>query len=139
MKYAIQLDQRVIQQIFKKARFVNEMMIEAFRNNIYEGPEDRVDLFFLDSLLSNELALDNLPKGYRFMITDEYRAPVHFEKSSKNYTANIDTTYCYKTLLYPSNPIDHDLYLHINFPKQKAFLLGKLLGPLAINLLLRFC
>ncbi|MEJ6776935.1 MAG: HAMP domain-containing sensor histidine kinase [Crocinitomicaceae bacterium] len=134
LKYAIQLDRRVIQQIFKKARFVNEMMIEAFRNNIYEGPEDRVDLFFLDSLLSNELALDNLPKGYRFMITDEYRAPVHFEKSSKNYTANIDTTYCYKTLLYPSNPIDHDLYLHINFPKQKAFLFGKLWGPLAINL-----
>lgn len=136
VKYAIQLDQRVIQQIFKKARFVNEMMIEAFRNNLYEDPADRVDQFFLDSVLSNELALDNLPKTYRFMITDQYNTPIELKQAPKNYNAHIDTAYSYKTLLYPSNPLDHDLYLYINFPSQKAFLLGKLLGPLAINLLL---
>lgn len=134
VKYAIQLDQRVIQQIFKKARFVNEMMIAAFRNNLYEDPSDRVDSKFLDSVLSNELNTNKLPKGYRFMITDEYSLPIHFENAPKNYNINIDTTASYKTLLFPSNPLDHDLYLHIHFPKQKAFLFGKIWGPLTINL-----
>ena len=134
VKYAIQLDQRVIQQIFKKARFVNEMMIAAFRNNLYEDPSDRVDPQFLDSVLSNELNTNKLPKGYRYMITDEYNSPIHFEKAPKNYNFNIDTTSSYKTLLFPSNPLDHDLYLHINFPNQKSFLFGKIWGPLAINL-----
>lgn len=134
VKYAIQLDQRVIQQIFKKARFVNEMMIEAFRNNVYEDPSDRVDPLFLDSVLSNELNVDNLPKGYKFVITDEYNTPIHFEKAPENYDSGLDTLETYHTLLYPSNPLDQDLYLHINFPKQKAFLFGKLWGPLTINL-----
>lgn len=134
VKYAIKLDQRVIQQIFKKARFVNEMMIEAFRNNVYEDPSDRVDPLFLDSVLSNELHQENLPKGYRFMITDEYNSPIIFKKPPKNYRSDIDTTYSYHTLLYPSNPLDHDLYLHIYFPTQKAYLFSKIWGPLAINL-----
>ncbi|MGB0914682.1 MAG: hypothetical protein ACPGVI_01365, partial [Crocinitomicaceae bacterium] len=114
VKYAIQLDQRVIQQIFKKARFVNEMMIEAFRNNVYEDPSDRVDPLFLDSVLSNELNVDNLPKGYKFVITDEYNTPIHFEKAPENYDSGLDTLETYHTLLYPSNPLDQDLYLHIN-------------------------
>ena len=35
IQLTVQLDQRVIQQIFKKAQFVNEMMLDAFKNNAY--------------------------------------------------------------------------------------------------------
>ena len=53
VKLAIQLDQRVLQQIFKKAKFVNDMMIEAFKNNVYEDPSTRIDPVFLDSITNN--------------------------------------------------------------------------------------
>jgi len=68
IKLAIQLDQRVLQQIFKKAKFVNDMMVEAFRNNVYEDPAQRIDAAFLDSVIRTEIANDDLPKTYRFMV-----------------------------------------------------------------------
>ncbi|MBL1280534.1 MAG: HAMP domain-containing histidine kinase [Fluviicola sp.] len=135
IKLAVQLDQRVIQQIFKKARFVNEMMIDAFRNNVYENPSQRVDLAFLDSVLQNELKED-LPDEYEYVITDEYNQPILFEHAPKNYNASIDTLTSHKTLLFPSNPLDENLFLHLQFPEQRSYLVMEMWGPLLINILL---
>jgi len=91
IQIAFQLDQRVIQQILKKARFVNEMMVDVFRNNIYEDPSERFDLAFLDSALETELKLENLPDEFEFMVTDKDMKPVKFENPPSNYVLDIDT------------------------------------------------
>lgn len=134
IKIAFQLDQRVVQQILKKARFVNEMMIDVFRNNVYEKPQERLDIAFLDSALKTELTIKSLPKGFEFMITDEDKTPVKFKRAPSNYATNIDTVEAHKTLLFPSNSLDEDLYLYIRFPKQHAFVLRSMWGGLAVNI-----
>lgn len=98
VQLAIQLDQRVLNQIFRKAKFVNDMMIEAFRDNVYEDPTKRLDIVFLDSVIQTEIANDNLPKEYRFMVTDEYGEPFKFPMPSENYTNSLDTILTSKTV-----------------------------------------
>ena len=136
LQVAIQLDQRVIQQIFKKARFVNQMMIDAFRNNIYEEPSQRLDIIFLDSVLNHEIKAGNLPSGFEFVITDEYNMPIEFDRAPEHYKLDLDTATTHRTVLFPSNPLDEDLYLHLNFPDQQSFLLMEMWGPLTVNALL---
>lgn len=53
-KLTIQLNQKVLQQIFKKAKFINEMMIQAFKDNVYQSPQTRIDPIFLDSVIQME-------------------------------------------------------------------------------------
>jgi len=136
IKLAIQLDQRVLQQIFKKAKFVNDMMVEAFRNNVYEDPSKRLDVVFLDSVIRTELANDDLPKTYQFMVANEYGIPIKFAKSTPNYSAELDTLLSGKTILFPSNILDEDLYLHIYFPKKGAFLFKEMWASFTISLTL---
>lgn len=133
---SVQLDQRVVQQIFKKARFVNEMMVDVFRTNIYDDPTDRIDIAFLDSVLETELAFDNLPRNFEFVVTDGSNKPLKFDRAPENYNRSIDTAKSYRTLLFPTNTLDEDLYLHIRFPQQKSFLIREMGGSLAINLAL---
>lgn len=135
-KVSIQLDQRVIQQIFKKARFVNQMMIDAFRHNVYETPNERLDIAFLDSVLKHEIGLEKLPTTFEFMVTDEFGIPIEFEHAPDRYRTDVDTTLSHKTLLFPSNPLDEDLYLHIYFPKEHSFVFVDMLGSLVLNILL---
>jgi len=104
IKLAIQLDQRVLQQIFKKAKFVNDMMVEAFRNNVYEDPSKRVDVVFLDSVIRTEIANDNLPKTYRFMVANEFGIPIQFDNAPSNYDTKLDTLLTGKSVLFPSYP-----------------------------------
>lgn len=136
IKLAIQLDQRVLQQIFKKAKFVNDMMVEAFRNNVYEDPSKRVDVVFLDSVIRTEIANDNLPKTYRFMIANEFGIPIQFDNAPSNYDTKLDTLLTGKSVLFPSNILDEDLYLHIYFPKKGIFLFQEMWGPFSISLTL---
>ena len=131
---ALKLDQRVVQQLFKKAQFVNELMIEAFKNNMYQNPQQRIDVAFLDSVLKVEFRGDHLPKNYQFVVTDAYNRPIQFEQTTLNYSEKLDTTDSHSTLLFPSNTLDEDLYLHVSFPKQKRFLYKEMWGQLSVNL-----
>ena len=133
MNLAIKLDQRVIQQIFKKARFVNELMVEAFRNNIYQDASQRIDVVFLDSILKTELSETNLPEVYRFTVTDEYGSPIAFNNAPETYTTELDTVKSHSAQLFPSNSLDNDLYLYLSFPKEKSFLYKEMWGQLAVN------
>ena len=134
VKLAIQLDQRVMQQIFKKAKFVNEMMVEAFRDNVYESPAKRIDVVFLDSVIRTEVASDELPGNYTFMVADEFGIPIDFQNAPKNYRINLDTLKTGKTLLLPSNVLDDDLFLHVYFPKKSSYLFQEMSGSLIISL-----
>jgi len=136
LKLAIQLDQRVIQQIFKKARFVNEMMMEAFRNNVYEDPSKRINLAILDSIIKHEIKGDDLPDDFEFVIVDENGEALKFDHAPANYSVKMDSSAAHKTLLFPSNPLDEDLYLHMSFPSQHYFLIKQMSLPLAITLAL---
>ena len=132
-KLSLQLDQRVAQQIFQKARYVNEMMLDVFRSSISGSPAERVDLAFLDSVLKTELNIDKLPPQYEFMITDANNKPVEFKNAPKHYNAKIDTSKSHLTKLFPADALDDDLYLHVTFPKQNSILLKGIGGGLAIN------
>lgn len=133
---AVQLDQRVVQQIFRKARFVNDMMIDAFKNNAYQKQSDRVELAFLDSVLKTELMKGKFPKHYEFMVTDAYNQPLEYKNTPSNYTDKLDTFQSSRAQLFPSNSLDENLYVHISFPKRKSFLIGEMWGPLLVNLAL---
>lgn len=134
IKLAVQLDQRVIQHIFKKARFVNEMMLEAFRNNVYQDPSARLDIAFLDSVLRTELESENIPNEYEYVVTDEHGSPIDFESPPSKYNMEMDTTEGHQSLLFPSNSLDDDLFIHLYFPQQNSFLLGEMWTKLAVNL-----
>lgn len=136
IKLAIQLDQRVIQQVFKKAKFINDMMVETFRNNVYQDPAKRIDVLFLDSVIQTEIKNDDLPHTYQFMVTDETGKPIKFKHVSSNYNALLDTVLTGKTVLLPSNILDENIYLHIYFPKKGVFLFQEMWGPFAISLTL---
>ena len=136
IKLAIQLDQRVLQQIFKKAKFVNDMMVEAFRNNVYEDPAKRIDVAFLDSVIRTEIANDDLPKTYKFMVANEFGIPINFPKAPETYDTGLDTLLTGKTVLFPSNILDEDLYLHIYFPKKGVYMIQEMWGSFTISLTL---
>jgi len=133
---SIHLNQRVMQQIFKKAKFVNDMLLEAFRSNVYEEPSKRVDIEFLDSVIYHEMKDDHLPTDYQFMLTDNTQKRFCYQMKTPNYKGCLDSTKTFKTLLFPSNTLDDDIYLNIYFPSKGSFLLKTMGTPLTISLAL---
>jgi two-component system phosphate regulon sensor histidine kinase PhoR len=136
MKISIQLDEQVLQQVFKKARFVNDMMIQAFRDNIHKDQSKRIDIAFLDSVIRNELAGDDLPQKYKFAVGDQTKKVFSFPNKSDTYDTTIYIQDCGKTTLFPSNIIDEDIFLYLYFPSKKSFLFQEMQNSLIATLVL---
>lgn len=135
---AIQLDQRVMQQIFKKAKYVNELMVEAFRSNVYSEPSKRIDIEFLDSVISTELRNEDLPKEYEFMITSESGQPIVFNQKKQHvpnhYKTDLNIKKASSTILFPQNMFDEKLNLYVRFPAQYRVVFKEMGSMLIVNI-----
>ena len=123
---SIELNQKVTQQIFKKAKFINEMMVQAFKENILETPQQRIDLIFLDSIIAYELKSENLPKNYKFCIYQGEQKPVIFPLKTKNYDGSMAFDSIHKVSLFPNNTFSEPLYLQIQFPQRGRYILKEM-------------
>lgn len=136
IKAAYHLDQRVMHKIVKKAKFINEMMMETFRDNVYLNPTKRIDPIFLDSLIRKELRFEELPTKYMFQVTEENNKPVKFLQRIPHYKTNLDTNETFNTSLFPNNILEDKLKLHLYFPNTQTFVLKKMGSALIISLIL---
>jgi len=133
-KVAIQLNQKLLQHIFKKAKFVNELMLQAFKENVYESPKQRINLFDLDSVIHSELKNQDLPRRYTFCVLNEQGEVLKFSKTSRNYANNLKNNNVYTTDLFPTDLINENLTLRIAFPTENRFILGEMKAYILITL-----
>lgn len=136
VKAAYHLDQRVTNRIIKKAKYINEVMVQTFRDNLYMLPSERVDVNLLDSLIHKELLSDKLPDDYQFVITDEYNQAIKFTKTPSCYNAHVDTSSSQMVLLFPNKILDDKLFLHVFFPKSQFYVVKSMGSLLVISLTL---
>ena len=136
IRAAYHLDQRVMHKIVKKAKYINELMIETFRDNMYLDPEKRINLKILDSIIQKELISDKLPVDFKFVIVEENNEPVKFKQSLENYDVNLDTVKTQVAILFPNKILEDKLSLHLNFPNSKFFVLRSMGSLLIVSLIL---
>ena len=128
------LDARVMEQVFKKSKYISTMMLQMFRENVYESPSERINLELLDSIISAEVRRSNLPAKFQFSILDERLDPIEFKSETANYSSKIDTSQLIYSNLFPGNVLDEEVYLAIDFDSKTTFLIKELLGVLIISL-----
>lgn len=135
---SLQLNQQAVQQIFKNAKYINDMMLEAFKDNVLKSPQQRIDAVFLDSIISFEIKEERLPKNFTFCIYDAEDEPVSFDQASNKYKQRQASIYMEKAKLFPGNPVSESLFLQLNFPRQNGFLLSQMRLPI-IGAILVIC
>ncbi len=136
IRAAYHLDQRVMHKIVKKAKYVNDMLVATFRDNVYQSPESRINLKLLDSIISIELRDKKLPSDFEFAISEENNELIHFMKKSDHFNRSIDTSKTTRITLFPNKILEDQLTLHLYFPKQRTFVIKAMGSPLLISLLL---
>jgi two-component system phosphate regulon sensor histidine kinase PhoR len=112
------------------------MMVQAFKDNVYQTPQTRIDPIFLDSVIHMELAREDLPKEYKFIVVNEFGSIINFTVKPESYDPTISLSNSSKTNLFPSNSLDENLYLHISFPKKNAYIIKEMKASLVVTIML---
>lgn len=127
------LDQRVMHKIIKKAKYVNELIMETFRDNIYLEPSKRIDPNALTAIMYKEFKADGLPTDYQFSISEENHQMIRFVQGVKHYNLGLDTASTYNATLFPGSILEDQLTLHVFFPNKRTFVLKAMGSPLIIS------
>ncbi|MEX1192739.1 MAG: HAMP domain-containing sensor histidine kinase [Brumimicrobium sp.] len=133
---AYQLDKNVISSLFKKSKYINEMMVSAFRTADFLSPSQRVDLAFLDSMIAKTFEYEKLETKYNYAILNEESEIVNFPSFTDKYNIDIDTTRSKSVRLYPGNIFDEELTLHVSFPSKGSILFNEMWLTLTVSILL---
>ncbi len=133
---AFQLDKRVINSLFKKSKYINEMMVSAFSQTNEIEPSERVNLAFLDSMISKTFEVEGLETSFNYAIFDGEQSMVKFQSYTDRYNLFIDTTITKKVRLFPGNLFDEELVLHVFFPQKNSVLFQEMWLTLTVSILL---
>jgi two-component system phosphate regulon sensor histidine kinase PhoR len=131
-----ELDKRVITNLFRKSKYVNDLMINTFRSSDFLEASKRIDLLFLDSIIGMTFRSEDLAQNYNFMITDEFGKRVDFDQDIERYNKDLDTTNTFRANLFPGNIFDEPLTIYLEFPKKGAALLSEMWLTLLISVFL---
>ncbi len=131
---SIHLDRKVVKKMFEKAKFVNDMMMQAFRENVFESPEQSFDMAFLDSVIRTEFKDDKLPSAFEFVVKNESGKSLKPNQEVENYNAELNIDNAFSAHLLPSNLFNENLKLYVVFTRHNSILLGELWVPLLVNL-----
>ena len=127
------LDKRVITNLFRKSKYINELMVSAFRSSDFLSPEQRVDLPFLDSIISTTFQDEKLAQDYAFLLYDENGNKISFENPVDRYNPELDTSKTFTARLFPGNIFDEPIMIRLNFPKKGAAMIGEMWLTLLIS------
>ena len=129
-----ELDSRVMDEIYKKSKYISSLMLQMFRENTYESINDKINLVLLDSILETEIKRSNLPADFKFSLLDEKLKPIEFENDTKRYKNIVDSNDLVYTNLFPGNVIDADIFLAVDFESKTTFLIKEIIGVLIISI-----
>jgi two-component system phosphate regulon sensor histidine kinase PhoR len=133
---AYQLDKRVITKLFEKSKYINELMVNAFRTTGFLEPSERINLAFLDSVISTTFEDDNFITPFTYAITDAQGKIVNFPSYTDRYDPNINQEKSKEARLFPGNIFDEVLTLHVFFPKKNSLLFSEMWFTLTVSFLL---
>lgn len=133
---AFQLDKRVVTSLFKKSKYINELMVSAFRSTNLMTPDQRVNLAFLDSIIAITFEAEELETKYNYAITDEESELVPFLSYTDKYNLSIDLEKSVRVKLFPGNIFDEELYLNVAFPQKGSMLLQEIGLAIVVSILL---
>jgi two-component system phosphate regulon sensor histidine kinase PhoR len=133
---AYQLDKRVITTLFNKSKYINELMVNAFRTTGFLEPSQRVNLAFLDSMIAKTFKYEGLNTSYNYAISNADNEIVKFPSYTERYNLTIDKEKSKKARLFPGNIFDEALTLHVSFPKKNSVLFSEMWLTLTVSILL---
>jgi two-component system, OmpR family, phosphate regulon sensor histidine kinase PhoR len=108
------------QDLFRKSHYINELMVQAYREDLFLKSAERIDLYLLDSILKEELKEGGLPLHYSFNVVDTQGIAVRKKIELASYQDDLSHEH-YTIQLFPADLFHDPLEMRIYFPNRKQF------------------
>jgi two-component system phosphate regulon sensor histidine kinase PhoR len=122
------------QKLFRKSKYINELMVQAFREDLFMKSTERIDLNLLDSILREELINGALYTRHYYRVIDHEGAAIQLNAELERYNENLAYAN-YTAQLFPADLFHDPLMLEVYFPHRERYIWTELRGVISSAIL----
>ncbi len=114
----------------QKSQVVDELITDLFSYDIFESNAERIPIDVLDSIIHEVFQKHGIRTNYEFGVYDAFNKPVYGEEQSNNTSLRHSQ---FKINLFPNDFFGNPVYLSVNFPNQRRYIIKSMWMMLAIS------
>jgi len=121
-------------ELFNKSKYINDIIVQAFREDLFMKAAERIDYKILESVIVEESKNSDLGSDFEYRVLDSKNQPLVPNHDSKFYNAKLKGN-SYETLLFPADIFHDAVKLQIHFPKKSLFIWKRLTWVIIVTVI----
>jgi two-component system, OmpR family, phosphate regulon sensor histidine kinase PhoR len=114
---------RETRDLLNKSKYINDIIVQAFREDLFMKSTERIDFALLESIILEESERSGLGSKFEYRVVDSDKNALNPKVEVAHYIKNLQGT-IYETELFPADIFHDVLRLQIHFP-DKALIIWK--------------
>lgn len=107
--------------LLTKSKYINDIIVQAFREDLFTNATDRIDFTLLEQAIEEESESSDISSSFEFCIVNKDNEILSPKTKTKKYNSKLEGN-IYETELFPSDIFHEKLKLQIHFPEKTRFI-----------------
>jgi two-component system phosphate regulon sensor histidine kinase PhoR len=114
---------RETRDLLNKSKYINDIIVQAFREDLFMKSTERIDFELLESIILDEANRSGLGSTFEYRVVDSNNSPLEPKSKLEHYKVKLHGT-IYETELFPADIFHDVMKIQIHFP-EKALIIWK--------------
>ena len=114
---------RETRDLLNKSKYINDIIVQAFREDLFMKSTERIDFELLESIILDEANRSGLGSTFEYRVVDSNNSPLEPKSNLEHYKVKLHGT-IYETELFPADIFHDVMKIQIHFP-DKALIIWK--------------
>lgn len=120
--------------LLNKSKYINDIIVQAFREDLFMNATERIDYELLQSVIQEESLRSDLGSKFEFRVVNHENEPLNPTVNIANYNLKLDN-HIYETELFPADIFHKELKLQIHFPEKTRFIWKQLTWVILVTVI----
>jgi two-component system phosphate regulon sensor histidine kinase PhoR len=107
--------------LLNKSKYINDIIVQAFREDLFMNATDRIDYKLLESVIDQESKRSNIVSKFEFRVVDENGKVLKPHVDLNHYNPSLEG-HLYEAQLFPTDIFHEQIRLQIFFPEKTRFI-----------------
>jgi two-component system phosphate regulon sensor histidine kinase PhoR len=130
----IDLEIHETHDLLNKSKYINDIIVQAFREDLFMKSTERIDYQLLESIILDEANRSGLSQHFHYRIIDSEGRTLEPSIELKHYKKQL-TGHIYETQLFPADIFHEVLTLQIHFPDKTLIIWKRLTWVILVTII----
>lgn len=120
--------------LLNKSKYINDIIVQAFREDLFMKSTERIDFNLLESIILEETKNSGLSTNFEYRVVDAQKKALIPDVELQHYKESVQGN-IYETELFPADIFHEPLKIQIHFPDKALFIWKRMTWVILVTII----